>query len=309
MESLKARDDTKSEIQTFFKGLNIFLTGGTGAVGQVLLEKLLRSCPISNVFLLVREKKNKSPETRIDELFNMPLFDRLKVVQPNFIRKITLVIGDCEKPDLGLSEEDKALLVARVDVVIHCAATVNFIEPLRRTTFINVRSTRDLLLLARRMNGLKVFVYVSSAFSNCNRNYIDEIIYENHIQGDTLIEMAENMTDSAMDSITNKLLKNWPNTYTLSKCIAENIVQQYGSGMPICITRPGIVVSTYDDPVLGWVNNFVGVNGLTLGAGLGAIRVVLANNIKLAVVPSDRVANAIISSAWHTGVVGYGIQE
>jgi fatty acyl-CoA reductase len=84
------------------------------------------------------------------------LFDRLKVVQPNFIRKITLVIGDCEKPDLGLSEEDKALLVARVDVVIHCAATVNFIEPLRRTTFINVRSTRDLLLLARRMNGLKV---------------------------------------------------------------------------------------------------------------------------------------------------------
>lgn len=45
---------------------------------------------------------------------------------------------------------------------------------------------------------------MSSAFSNCNRNYIDEVIYENHIQGDNLIEMAENMTDSALDSMTDK---------------------------------------------------------------------------------------------------------
>jgi FlaA1/EpsC-like NDP-sugar epimerase len=42
MDNLKSRDATKSEIRTFFDGTNVFLTGGTGAVGQVLLEKLLR---------------------------------------------------------------------------------------------------------------------------------------------------------------------------------------------------------------------------------------------------------------------------
>lgn len=42
MENSKARDGAKSDIQAFFNGTNIFLTGGTGTVGQVLLEKLLR---------------------------------------------------------------------------------------------------------------------------------------------------------------------------------------------------------------------------------------------------------------------------
>lgn len=37
-----------------------------------------------------------------------------------------------------------------------------------------------------------------------------------------------------------RCLGSWPNTYTLSKCIAENIVKQYGQNMPICITRPCI---------------------------------------------------------------------
>ena len=57
-------------IQDFFKGSNILITGATGFVGKVLIEKLLRCCPdFETLYLLVREKKGKSVDSRIKELF------------------------------------------------------------------------------------------------------------------------------------------------------------------------------------------------------------------------------------------------
>lgn len=34
-----------SEVVEFYKGKNVFLTGGTGFLGITIIEKLLRSCP------------------------------------------------------------------------------------------------------------------------------------------------------------------------------------------------------------------------------------------------------------------------
>jgi len=63
-----------SEIQEFYRGANVLVTGGTGFMGKVLMEKLLRSCPhISNIYLLVRSKKGKDVDSRIEELFNDPV--------------------------------------------------------------------------------------------------------------------------------------------------------------------------------------------------------------------------------------------
>lgn len=58
-----------SEIVEFLKNKNIFITGGTGFLGKLLLEKLLRSCnEIGNVYLLIRPKKGKHIQTRVDDL-------------------------------------------------------------------------------------------------------------------------------------------------------------------------------------------------------------------------------------------------
>ena len=37
-----------------------------------------------------------------------------------------------------------------------------------------------------------------------------------------------------------RLLKDWPNTYTLTKTIAEDAVREYGKGLPIAVLRPSI---------------------------------------------------------------------
>lgn len=48
-------------IKDFYKGKNILVTGGTGFMGKVLLEKLLYSVPdIGKIYVLMRPKKGKS---------------------------------------------------------------------------------------------------------------------------------------------------------------------------------------------------------------------------------------------------------
>ncbi len=56
-------------ISEFYTGRDVFITGVTGFMGKCLLEKLLRSIPgEGKVFVLVRPKKGKTPQERIDEL-------------------------------------------------------------------------------------------------------------------------------------------------------------------------------------------------------------------------------------------------
>ncbi len=44
----------------------------------------------------------------------------------------------------------------------------------------------------------------------------------------------------------------WPNTYTLTKSLAESLMAKYGAGLPIAIVRPAIVETSVRKPFLGW---------------------------------------------------------
>jgi len=44
----------------------------------------------------------------------------------------------------------------------------------------------------------------------------------------------------------------WPNTYTLTKSLAESLIHKYGAGLPIAIVRPSIVETSVGKPFLGW---------------------------------------------------------
>ena len=58
-------------IRQYFAEKNIFITGATGFVGKVLIDKLLRTCPeINGIYCLIRPKKGKHAEDRLTSLFN-----------------------------------------------------------------------------------------------------------------------------------------------------------------------------------------------------------------------------------------------
>ena len=44
----------------------------------------------------------------------------------------------------------------------------------------------------------------------------------------------------------------WPNTYTLSKSLAESLIAKHGSGLPIAVVRPAIVETSVSKPFRGW---------------------------------------------------------
>jgi fatty acyl-CoA reductase len=62
--------ESASPVQQLFRDAGVLVTGGTGFLGQLLLEKLLRACPgIKTMFLLMRSKKGKTEAERFAEIF------------------------------------------------------------------------------------------------------------------------------------------------------------------------------------------------------------------------------------------------
>ncbi|OXU24628.1 hypothetical protein TSAR_006068 [Trichomalopsis sarcophagae] len=292
-------------LQQFYTGQSIFVTGGTGFMGKLLIEKLLRSCPgIAFVYLLVRPKKGKDVHQRTEELFDDPLFSKLREEQPKFRHQIVAISGDCSLPGLGISAADKATLVREVSIVFHVAATVRFDEKLKLAVAINVQSPRDILSLCKEMPQLKSCIHVSTAYANCVQNTIEEKFYDAPIDGNKLISLVETMDDKLVDDITRPLLGRWPNTYTFTKAVAEDIVRKDGVDMPVGIFRPAIVISTYQEPLRGWIDNMYGPIGVAAGAGTGLLRSIHCDgSMRANVVPGDMTVNALIASAWDVATI------
>lgn len=164
----------KSQIQEFYKGTNVLLTGGTGFRGKALIEKLLRDTEVETIYVIVREKKGRTAHMRLDELFDDVVFERLKSEKPKCRNRVEAVPGDCSISGLGLSITERHKLISKINVIFHVAATVNFNEQIKLAYNVNVNGTRDILNLAREMKNLKSLVHISTAYSNCIRQEIQE---------------------------------------------------------------------------------------------------------------------------------------
>ena len=78
------------------------------------------------------------------------------------------VAGDLIIDKLGLSEADRAMVTAETDVVINCAASVNFDDPLLDALEINYFGCLRMLQLAKECPNILTFTHVSTAYVNSN---------------------------------------------------------------------------------------------------------------------------------------------
>ncbi|KAF7248088.1 Fatty acyl-CoA reductase 2 [Varanus komodoensis] len=242
-------ENTMSSVANYYNGKSVLVTGATGFLGKVLLEKLLRSShDVKTIYILVRHKAGQSIQSRVVNLVKCKVFDRVREEWPNFHEKIKPISAEFIQPNLAITAEDTDELLSEVNIIFHCAATIRFNEPLKHALLLNVKGTQQLLLLAHRMQKLEAFVHVSTAYANCNRKYIEEVIYPPPVEPNKLFDLVEWMDDSLLDQITPKLIQDWPNTYTFTKALTEFLIQQERGNLNVAIIRPSIVGASWQDP-------------------------------------------------------------
>ncbi|PAA84619.1 hypothetical protein BOX15_Mlig005249g2, partial [Macrostomum lignano] len=288
-------------IGEFYAGKDVFITGITGFIGKVLLEKLLWACPqVGRVYAMMRPKRGRPVEERLEELLDSALFDRLRRDRPDFRDQIRPVQGDMFEPGLGLAPEAIEELQERVSIVFHSAATVRFDEHLKIAVQMNLDGPRKVAELCEGMRKLEALVHVSTAYANCERKVVDEIVYAPDVHPQKLLDAIEWMDDGVLEQVTPKLLGQKPNTYTFTKQLAEFYLVNKFPNLPLIIVRPSIVGASWEDPFPGWVDNFNGPTGLFAAVGKGMMRIMHGDrSCRADIVPVDIATNVLLASVWH----------
>lgn len=121
--------EERLSVRSYFDHKTVFLTGATGFLGKFIAEKLLTSCNVKKIYVLIRAKKGRSAEDRINDLRNDQMFKFR--THPDKLSILTPITGDISEEGLGISYTDRLTLMSEVNVVIHSAATVKFDEPFK----------------------------------------------------------------------------------------------------------------------------------------------------------------------------------
>ncbi|KAI5724854.1 hypothetical protein M8J77_007992 [Diaphorina citri] len=287
----------EQKVDDFYRDGQILVTGGTGFMGKLLIDKLLRSFPdIGAIYIMVRDKKGSSPEERVKNMLNSVIFDRLNKEVPDFRSKIQVIPSNLESERLGLSEDSEQLIKSKVNIIFHCAASLRFDEALQKAIRANLYATKQMLNLAKECVNLKLLTYVSTAFCHAKMtSTIEEKIYQPQTSYRTLIELLDlSPDDPKLEELKVKFAKENANTYCLTKAAAEQLLAEEGQDIPVSIFRPAIVISTWKDPVPGWIDNLYGPTGIVTGVEAGLIRTVHCNpNVTGDMVPADLTTNAL----------------
>jgi thioester reductase-like protein len=72
---------------------------------------------------------------------------------------------------------------------------------------------------------------------------------DNQIRKNRVRWLRNHLTEAATKRATEL---GWPNTYTLTKSLAESLIRKHGAGLPIAIVRPAIVETSVEKPFRGW---------------------------------------------------------
>jgi nucleoside-diphosphate-sugar epimerase len=306
-------------IRQHLRGKTILLTGGTGFLGKVIVERLLRTAPeLERIYLLIRETRDPAAVRFDAEVVPAGVFESLADAYgdgwPRFVRgKIMPVAGDVAKPRLGLSDDDYRALTAQVDIVINSAASVAFDAPLNEALLHNTRSTQYVAEFAGACRSAAL-VHISTAFvaGQCTGRILEaplpdiapaEIAALDELTRAIVEEGTRGRADAretrarlVETGMTRARSRGWHDTYTYTKALGEMVVARHRGTVPTAIVRPTIIESSLRDPEPGWLENLNVGDPLFVEFGRGRMPdFPLRLDTVFDIVPVDLVANAVVA--------------
>lgn len=256
------------------RGKTILLTGGTGFLGKVIIERLLRCAPdIERIYLLIRDRRQPvGPPLEVlarfeTEILTSGAFEALGRLHGDgweaFAReKIVPVAGDVSMPDLGLAAADHAELTASVDIIINSAASVTFDAPIDEAIRHNTRSVERIAAFARACRST-VLVHISTAFVAGQRTGTiaegplspdissAELVAIDDVVSAVRQEAAAGEWDErairarlVQEGMARAKRLGWHDSYTYTKALGEMVLARDRGDVPTAVVRPTIIESS-----------------------------------------------------------------
>ncbi|KAL5717083.1 alcohol-forming fatty acyl-CoA reductase [Ranunculus cassubicifolius] len=317
------------EVNAIAKALenkNILITGSTGFLAKIFVEKILRVEPnVKKLFLLVRAADAKSAKQRLhDEVIGKDLFRVLKErYSTNFnsfiMSKVTTIVGDISRINLGVDSKLREQLENEIDVIVNIAATTNFDERYDIGLGINTVGARHVLDFAKKCSKLEMLLHISTAYVCGERAGLNletpikmgetlngipglDIEQELNLVKEKRAQLAARQATKEEETFAMKELGmersrfyGWPNTYVFTKSMGEMLLGELRGDIPLVIIRPTIITSTYKEPFCGWVEGVRTIDSLAVAYGKGKLTCFLGDyDLVLDLIPGDMVVNAMI---------------
>ena len=194
---------------------SIFLTGSTGFLGAFLLDELLRSTdPQTKFYCLTRSRDTQVERTTNRAVENLKFYGLPGQVSED---RIVPVIGDLSQPRFGLSEDEYQQLSENIDLIFHCAASVNYVYTYKAIKPHTVDGTREVIRFACHAKTKPIqFISSNGIFPGG-----DETPYLENSEIGAFVDRMEG-------------------GYNQAKWVAEKLMWSAMSrGLPVCIFRPG----------------------------------------------------------------------
>ncbi|PIA58964.1 hypothetical protein AQUCO_00400075v1 [Aquilegia coerulea] len=306
---------------------SILVTGSTGFLAKIFVEKILRVQPnLKKIFLLIRATDTNSAKQRLhDEVIGKNLFKVLREIYgedfESFISyKVTPLPGDVIHENMGVQNSEMLEeMWNEVNIIVNVAANTRFDERYDVALDVNTFGSMNVMNFAKKCVKLEMLLHVSTAYvcgdtsgiilekpfrmvETPNGSLGLDVLQEQSIVKDTLNKLRDSNTTkeeqrSTMKELGMKRAKlyGWPNTYVFTKAMAEMMMGHCRGNLPLVIIRPTVVTSTYREPFPGWIEGTRHIDSLAVAYGTGKVTCFVGSPTSvLDVIPGDMVVNAMI---------------
>ncbi|MEO8336091.1 MAG: SDR family oxidoreductase [bacterium] len=275
------------------------LTGVTGFLGKVMLEELVRrkdELGIERIGVVIRPLRGRRAEERFRR--EVVAAECFSLLPDGWSRMVTVLEGNLEQPGLALDAGHTKFL-RDVTHVVHAAASIKFHLPVAVAARANITASLNMLEVARTLPMLERFVYVSTAYvaPGLDGKPIEETLVSLPAPA---AELYASCTQSGASEAALLSRTGHPNSYTLTKAIAEQMLVEQRGDVPLTILRPSIITASRQYPFPGWIDSTAGYAAFVMLIGTGHLRALVCDaNTRLDVIPVDEVTQRIVHASIH----------